>query len=176
MSGFDIVYGGLVGIGLFFMFKPILKHMFSSPMTIEKFLSKPCPKGVKSPIYELCQRMVKDTDFVQLHPDAFSIRCSSTTPWGDSYGIRYEVGRLKNDPLTGEHLLSICRITLPGGKAENIELSIQEARYFNLAYSLRESIIDKEIDKRRAIDEQTTKEKEQKLRDEVTKLYTGEVK
>lgn len=124
------------------------------PTSIEEFLNTPCPKGVKAPIYELCQRMVKDVNFFQVHPDSFVRYRSTTGTWVDSYGIRYKVEVLKKDPLTGEHLMSICEIILPEGMPQNIDLSIQEARYFNLALRLRESILDKERAKRKAVEEQ----------------------
>lgn len=50
----------IIVVGILLVLKPMLKDMFSSPMTVEKFFSKPCPKGVESPIYELCQKMVSD--------------------------------------------------------------------------------------------------------------------
>lgn len=167
MNGFDIIWAILVGIGLLLMFKPLLKDAFSSPMTVEKFLSKPCPKGVKSPIYELCQKMVGNVGFLQVTSESYFNRGVSgilELEYIDSFKVTYTVKHMQHlrDNLG---FYTITKIKIPGKSSVDVCLSAEEYLYFNTAWELRKDLIN----------EQRLKEweaREQSVRDEVTKLYS----
>ena len=155
-----------VVISILLMLKPMLKDVFSSPMTVEKFLSKPCPKGVKSPIYELCQKMVSDLSFLQ--PVSVDRGGIGFIYYVDGFGVEYRI-RIDytngyNDP-TGLSHYTITSMKLLGGIEVPVTLSYEEYKYFTIAWNLRTDIFSA---KRR----QEAKEREQLVRDEITKLYS----
>ena len=164
MGDFDMVCGVLVGIGLFLMFKPVLKGIFSSPMTVEKFLSKPYPKGVKSPIYELCQKMVEDVDFLRMTAESYHTMPYNISEYIDTFGVVYTVRWMDclRNPLG---YYTITHIRLPDKSSTEIVLSHEEDVYFNLALGLRGELLSGQQNQKRATQEQL-------VRDAVTKLYS----
>ena len=164
----DILVYTLLGITLLFflwiLYQTVVQISVNNPMTVEEFLSKPCPEGVKSPIYELCQKMVEDVDFLRMTTESWHTMPYNISEYIDTFGVVYTVRWMDclHNPLG---YYTITHIRLPDKSSTEIVLSHEEDVYFNLALGLRGELLSGQQNQKRATQEQL-------VRDAVTKLYS----
>ena len=164
----DILVYTLLGITLLFflwiLYQTVVQISVNNPMTVGEFLSKPCPEGVKSPIYELCQKMVKDVNFLRMTAESYHTSPYNISEYIDTFGVVYTVRWMDclHNPLG---YYTITHIRLPDKSSTEIVLSHEEDVYFNLALGLRGELLSGQQNQKRATQEQL-------VRDAVTKLYS----
>lgn len=164
----DILVYTLLGITLLFflwiLYQTVVQISVNNPMTVGEFLSKPCPEGVKSPIYELCQKMVEDVNFLRMTTESYHTSPYNISEYIDTFGVVYTVrwmDCLHN--LLGYY--TITHIRLPDKSSTEVVLSHEEDVYFNLALGLCGELLSGQQNQKRAAQEQL-------VRDAVTKLYS----
>ncbi len=168
MTDVDILVYTLLGITLLVfmgrLYQIVTEEIWNRSMTAEEFLSKPCPKGVKSPIYELCQKMVEDVDFLRMTTESWHTMPYNISEYIDTFGVVYTVRWMDclHNPF-GHY--TITHIRLPDKSSTEIVLSHEEDVYLNLALGLRGELLSGQQNQKRAAQEQL-------VRDAVTKLYS----
>lgn len=156
-----IILAILVGVIVF----QIIKASSTTRLpTVEEFLSKPCPKEVKSPIYELCQKMVEDVDFLRMTAESYHTSPYTISEYSDTFGVVYIVRWMDclHNPLG---YYTITHIKLPDKSCVAVHLSGKEVWYLNMAWGLREELLKERQHREFLV-------REQLVRDAVTKLYS----